>query len=262
MKEHKKKVVFITGAAKNTGYAIAEKFASEGYDVCISGRNIDSIKDAASKLSTKYPSATIEGYQMSINNIDSIRNVFNSINERFERLDVFVPNAATLGLNQSILNTTPEEFDEVMEINLKGYFFTSQEAARLMVKRKKGSIVMISSVQQKGAIPNRIVYSASKGGVASMMKCMAYELAAYGIRVNTVSPGAIWSDRWKNQTAEESERRRANYPAGRESMPSDIANAVFFMASEQAPTITGTDLLVDSGVLLSILPYDKDWDNE
>jgi len=255
----KRKVAFITGATKNTGFAIARRFAGEGYNVCISGRDSSRVEGAVADLRTEYPDVSIEGFPTAINSIDSIRGTFKKINEQFSRLDVFVPNAAALGLNQSILNTTPEGFDEVMEVNLKGYFFTCQEAARIMIRQKSGSIVLIGSVQQKGAIPGRIVYSASKGGIASMMKCMAYELACYGIRVNSVSPGAIWSDRWETQTEEESERRRANYPAGRESTPAEIAAAVFFLASDQSPTIIGTDLLVDSGVSVSILPYNKDW---
>jgi len=259
-REQARKVVFITGATRNTGFAIARKFAGKNFDVCISGRDSGNVEEAASRLAKEFPSIAVAGYQLNVADVEDIRRVFALIKTRFCHLDVFVPNAAALGIKQNILTTTPEEFDEVINANLRGYFFTCQEAAKIMVPDRSGSIVLIGSIQYKGAVPNRIVYITTKGGIMSMTRCMAYELAKFGIRVNCVAPGAIWSDRWVAQSPDETERRRAQYPLGRESTPDEIAEADYFLASDQASSITGTDLVVDSGVDICILKYDKDWD--
>ncbi len=255
-----RKSAFITGATRNLGFAIARRFASEGFDVCVSGRDPVAASEAAHKIAAEFPEIRAEGYLLQPSDVGDIRRVFAEIRERFGRLDVFVPNAAHLGIGQNILNTTPEEFDEVIHANLRGYFFCCQEAAKIMVEQKRGAIVLIGSVQYKGAIPNRIVYSAAKGGIMSMTRCMAYELAKFGVRVNCVVPGAIWSERWEAMTEEAAVKRRAQYPVGRESSPEDVANAVYFLASDQSSTVTGIDLTVDSGVGICLLPYNKEWD--
>jgi 3-oxoacyl-[acyl-carrier protein] reductase len=255
-----KKTAFITGATRNLGFAIARRFAREGYDVALSGRDSGTVREAELKLAGEFPDVRIAGYALQPAEVADIRRVFAKIKDDFGGLDVFVPNAAHLGVGQNILHTTPEEFDEVIGANLRGYFFCCQEAAKIMVEAKRGAIVLIGSVQYKGAIPNRIVYSAAKGGIMSMTRCMAYELAKFGIRVNCVVPGAISSERWAAMSEEAADRRRARYPIGRESSPEEVANAVYFLASDQASTVTGIDLTVDSGVGICLLPYDKEWD--
>ncbi len=254
------KSVFITGATRNLGFAIARRFAREGYDVALSGRDPETVREAQRKLAGEFPRIKVAGYTLQPSDVADIRRVFARIAADFGGLDTFVPNAAHLGVGQNILHTTPEEFDEVIGANLRGYFFCCQEAAKIMVKAKRGAIVLIGSVQYKGAIPNRIVYSAAKGGVMSMTRCMAYELAKFGIRVNCVVPGAISSERWDALSREAADKRRAQYPVGRESSPDEVANAVYFLASDQASTVTGIDLTVDSGVGICLLPYNKEWD--
>ncbi len=250
------KVAFITGAAKNTGYAIAEKFAREKYDVCISSRNMQSAELAAARLREEYPTIRTAGYKMNPANSQEIKEVFGKIRSEFGRLDSFVANAAHLGIGLSILNTSPEEYDAVMAANAKGYFFCSQAAARIMIQQGGGTIVLMGSVHAHGAVPGRAVYAASKGAVSSMCRSIAVELGKYNIRCNCLIAGAIWSDRWEKQSSEETARRRAQYPAGKESSPQDIANSVYFLASDQSPTITGTEFVVDSGISICLLPYD------
>jgi NAD(P)-dependent dehydrogenase (short-subunit alcohol dehydrogenase family) len=256
------KVVFITGATKNTGYAIAEKFACEKYNVCISSRDQESAAIAAEKLGKNYPEIKTVGYKMDPADPREIATVFDKINSEFGRLDSLIANAANLGVGLNILNTLPEEYDAVMDANAKGYFFCSQAAARIMMKQGGGSIVLIGSVHAHGAVPGRVVYAASKGAVSSMCRCIAVELSKYNIRCNSLNAGAIWSERWEKQSAAETAERRARWPLGKESSPQDIAKAVYFLASDQSPTVTGTELVVDSGISICLLPYDDRWDSK
>ena len=121
--------------------------------------------------------------------------------------------------------------------------------------------MLIGSVHSRGALPNRIPYAISKGGIEVMTRNCAYELGKYGIRVNCVVAGAIVNQQFVEQTEEEKEQRRANWPLGRESYPEDIAKSVYFLASEEASTITGTGLVVDSGVSACLLQYQKNWES-
>lgn len=254
-----KKVAFVTGAARNTGLAIARRFAREGYDVCLSSRKEFDAQKAAKSIMAEFPGVTAVGYALETANVDDIRKVFGLIRERFGRLDCFVSNAAAMGIDQNILNTTPDSFDVVMDVNVRGYFFCSQEAAKIMIEQGSGNIVLIGSVHYKDAMPGRITYVTSKGAIMAMTHCLAYELARYRIRVNSVAPGAIWSTRWETLTPAEMEQRRAPLPVGRESTPDEIANAVWFLASDQSPTVTGIDLVVDSGRSIVLGSYSKEW---
>ena len=259
-KDGDRPVIAITGAAKNTGFAIARKFAEEGYDVCITSRSQDEADSAAKAIMDDFPDATVIGYKMETADVSQIRDVFNRIKKRFSRLDVFVANATATGYNQNILNSTEEDYDFIMASNTKGYFFCSQEAARIMVERKKGNIILIGSVHSKGAIPNRILYGLSKCAIDGLHRTIACELAKYNIRCNCLIAGAVWNNRWDGMTEEDYAARRSNWPLGIEGYPEDIADAAYYLGTDLSAKVTGTDLVVDSGVTASLLKYDKDWD--
>ena len=249
-------VAFITGAVRNSGLAIAEKFAAEGYDLCITSRVAADAEAKAAELSEKYGVQT-KGYGLDMEDTADITRVFASVEKTFGRLDALVCNSAHLGIGQTALSLTPEEFDSVMNVNIRGNFFCCQAAAKLMCKHGGGAIVMIGFIHYKGAVHGRMGYAISKGAVASMVHNLAFELAEYGIRVNHLIPGAIRTERWDGISEEETARSRANWPLGIESTGEDIANAVYFLASDQAKTITGAELAVDSGLLTCLLGYNK-----
>ena len=253
-----KKVAFVTGAVRNTGYAIAQRFAREGWNVCISSRDEASAKEAVARLEKEFPQTECLGIGVDQSYIEQIEAGFKKIEAHFGRLDAFVANAAHLAVDYNTFNTTPEMWDSVMNANVRGTFFCSQAAARLMEKTG-GSIVLISSVHANQSITGRVAYSASKAAINAMMRCMAVELGYLGIRVNALIAGAIWTERWATQSEEVTAKRRSQYPAGKESAPEDIASAVYFLASDQSPTITGTEMTVDSGISVCLLPYNKDW---
>ena len=225
-----RKVALITGAVRNSGLAIARRFAKEGYDVCITSRNGAEAEKTAQQLSEEFR-ILAKGYQLDLQSVADIQRVFAEVEETFGRLDVFVGNSADLGVNQTVLEITPEEFDAVMNVNIRGNFFCCQESARLMKRNHRGAIVLIGSVHYRGAVYGRIAYATSKGALASMVHNLAFELAEHGIRVNQVVPGAIRTDRWENTTPEQAAKRRENWPLGIESTGEDIANSVYFMAS-------------------------------
>ena len=254
-------VAMITGATQYTGFTAAKLFAQRGYDVCITSRALQKAQDAARRIETAAPQAQALPVKMDPMDLSETEQAFRTVKEVFGRLDVFLANACASCRYMNILNTTEEQFDNIVGANLKGYFFETQAAARLMIEAGiEGSIVLIGSVHSRGALPNRIPYAISKGGIEVLARNSAYELGKYGIRVNCLVAGAIVNDKFLEQSEEEKEKRRANWPLGRESYPEDIAKAAFFLASPEAKTITGTSLVVDSGVTACLLQYQREWE--
>ena len=246
--------VFITGATKNTGLAIAKKFASEGFDVAISSRREDDAVKCAQNLEKEFKIKS-RGYELDLANVDDIIRVFDEIKKDFGTLDTFVANSANLGVDYDLLSVTSKDYDDVMDVNLKGTYLCSQRATLIMKEQNKGSIVLISSVHSHEAIWGRSLYTASKGGINALSRSMAIELGPYGIRSNVIIAGAIKTDRWDDLTDEQIAKRRANWPLGLESTGEDIANGVFYLGTDLSKTVTGTELTIDSGVLVSLLPF-------
>lgn len=246
--------VFITGATKNTGYSIACKFASEGFDVAVSSMDGARAQAAAEKLEKQYGVKT-KGYMLDIRNVDRIREVFDEIKKDFGGIDTFVANGAALGVGQDLLSVSIEEYDDVMNTNLRGTYFCCQCAAKIMKEANKGSIVIISSVHSHEAIWGRSLYTASKGGLNALARSIAIELGPYNVRANSIIAGAIKTDRWNDFTEEEIQKRRENWPIGLESTGEDIANGAYYLGTDLSKTVTGTELTIDSGVLISLLPF-------
>ena len=250
------KNVLITGATVNTGLAIARRFAREGYGVAVTSRDEKKAQEAAQKLAKEF-SVPAVGYGLSFESVEEIFRVFEDAEKTLGSVDVFVANAANLGVGYGPLNTDEGAFDAIIDVNVKGTFFCCQAAAEIMKRHGGGSIVTMGSIQGTGAVRGRTVYSMSKAAISLLVKNLAFELGEYGIRANNVVAGAIHSERWDVLSEEEICARRSRYPVGRESTEEEIANAVYFLGSEQSATVTGTDLTVDSGISVCILPYSK-----
>ena len=185
------RIAMITGAAKNTGWATAQRFAQEGYDVIITSRKKEEAQAAAEKLMEEYPQQKAWGVKMGMDTVAAIREGFQQVAGITSRLDVFVANAASLGVGVDIFTATEETYDAVMNVNAKGTFFCCQEAIKLM--GEGSAICLISSIQSKKAVTGRTVYSSSKGAMNALMRSLALELAYLGIRVNAIIAGAIHS---------------------------------------------------------------------
>ena len=251
------KTMLVTGATKNTGLAIARRFAADGWNVVVTSRDAESAEATAAKIKADFPAVEVLGVVMDPAKVGDIRAAFAAAAERFGRLDAFVNNAAHLGVGLSVLNSTESDWDAVMNANARAAFFGSQEAVKLM--GGGGSIVFISSCHTKRTIPGRALYTASKAAIGGITRSLALELGCLGIRVNAILAGAIRTDRWDGLTDEEVAARRARWPAGVESTPDEIAAAVAYLCSDAARTITGSEIPVDSGVGVSLLQYNPEW---
>jgi len=251
------KVVLVTGAGQNTGLGIAAAFAAEGATVFLNDKTADAVSHALATLRRRGLRKLV-GVPGDISVPADVEAMFQQIATKAKGLDVLVNNAAHLGVGPDFLDTKLEFFEAVVRVNLVGTFHVSQQAARLMKRGGGGAIVHIGSNVSTRAMHKRTAYLASKGGIDSLTLSMAVDLGPHGVRVNTVAPGYIHTDRWAALAKAHVQRRRANVPLGREATAEDIAQAVLFLASDQAKNITGTRLVVDGGCSAQHMPLDID----
>lgn len=191
------KSVFVTGGCYGTGYAVAERFAKEGYNVFISGRDKNKADNAAKAISEKY-GVYAKGYQTSSFEQDEVCEIFADIEQNGYRVDSLVLNAANLGIGQESLSVNVEDFMGVYKINVAWNFMMAREAAKQMKKAGKGSIVFITSNSALRVTENRCAYCSSKSAILAMSKSFAVDWGKYGIRSNCVLPGMIKTERWEN----------------------------------------------------------------
>lgn len=255
--QNMRKTMLVTGATKNTGFAVARRFAADGWNVVITSRDAEAAEAAAAKIKVQYPLVDVLGIGMDPACVQEIRSAFAAVGERFGRLDAFVNNAANLGVGKSVLNSSEDDWDAVINANSRAAFFGSQEAVRLM--KDGGSIVFISSCHAVKSVPARALYTISKAALGGMVRSLAVELGCLGIRANAILAGAVRTDRWDMLTEDEVAARRARWPAGKESSPEDIAAMAAFLCSDAAHTISGAEIPVDSGIGACLLQYNKDW---
>jgi len=252
------KNVLVTGSTRNTGLGIAKVFGSYGATVFVHGRSAEKAEEAAQTLNRE---ARARGGKYlpvaaDVASEDDVARVFTLIEQQVGGLDVLVNNACHLGLGRRFLDMPIAFFDEVLAVNLRGYALCAQYAARQMLARGGGAIVNIGSNTAGRALGDRAAYIASKGGVESLTRAIAVELAEHRIRVNCVVPGYVYTERWDTLPKEIKERRRKNVPLGKESSPEDVGEAAAFLASAKAGNITGSSLLVSGGIDIQLVPPD------
>lgn len=249
----KEKSVFVTGASSGTGYAIAERFAKEGYAVFIGSRSGDASTDAAKRIGEKYGVFT-KGYETKIFDEDNVKSIFDDIRSMGYLLDTLVLNAANLGIGQNSLEIDIKDFMDVYNVNIGWNFMMSREAAKQMKEKGKGSIVFINSNSSKRVTENRCAYCSSKSAILAMSKSFAVDWGKYGIRSNCVLPGMIKTERWENN-ANNVKYCLANYtPIEDIASFEDIANAAWYFGSDESRNTTGAELAVDGGMLAQLTP--------
>jgi len=245
--------VFVTGAAYGTGYAIAERFAKEGYDVYISGRDAEKVETAAKTLSQQY-GISAKGYQTTTFQEAEVCSIFADLESRGVLLDAIVLNAANLGINQESLTVDMDLFIGVYQINVFWNFMMARQAAKQMQKKGKGSIVFITSNSALRVTENRCAYCSSKSAILAMSKSFAVDWGKYGIRSNCVLPGMIKTQRWEDNV-NNCKYYLANYtPIEDIASFEDVANAVWYFASDAAGNTTGAELVVHGGMLAQLTP--------
>lgn len=248
-----KKSVFVTGATNGTGFAIAERFAKEGYDVFIGSRNDENSAVAADEIHKKY-GVFAKGYQTKIFDEENVKAIFADIRSMGYLVDTIVLNAANLGIGQESLKVDMEEFMSVFQTNIGWNFMMAREAGKQMKEKGKGSIVFITSNSAHRVTENRLAYCASKSGILAMSKSLAVDWGKYGIRSNCVLPGMIKTERWVNNV-NNTKYCLPNYtPLHDIAEFEDIANAAWYFGSDESRNTTGAELVVDGGMLAQLTP--------
>ena len=253
-----KKAVFVTGGTVGSGFAIAERFAREGYDVYITSRSQKRAEEAANAVAEKY-GVFARGYGLDIRDEQAIIDLFDEIDCEGRFVETVVLNAADMGFGtdptkgMDFFTVPVEEFQRVFETNLVWNFMIIRQAAIRMKDHHKGAIVFISSNTAYRAIPNRSAYCASKGGINAMSKAFAIDLGPYGIRSNVVLPGTIKTQRWVEMGSKQIVNGSLT-PIGDISDFEDIANAAWYLGSDESKNVTGTELIVDGGMSCQLYP--------
>ena len=241
------KRALVTGASRGIGRAIALALADAGADVAVTSRTGRAGDPVAAEIRRK--GRRTLSLLLDVRHLVSIRACFDRLSSEWGALDILVNNAGT-NVPRGIFDVGEEDWDLVLDTNLKGLFFVAQTAARRMVDAKKaGRIVNIAS--QYGLVANleRVAYAASKGGVVNLTRALALELADHQITVNAIAPTTIETDLMRSQLDDPGFRERTlrNIPLGELAKPEDVASAAVFLASPAAAMITGHTLVVDGG---------------
>ncbi len=246
--------VFVTGATNGTGYAIAARFAKEGYHVFLTSRSLESANKAAEQLQKEYPNVRVYGVGLEVCGEDKIKEIFADIRAKGYLLDTIVMNAANLGICQDTWEVEIADFQEVIYTNMVWNYMMAREAAKMMKEKGGGAIVFINSNTAHRAIPNRAAYCASKSGALGLMRALAIDFGKDNIRSNAVLPGMIKTSRWENNY-NDCRHALTNYtPIGDIAEFEDIADAAWFLGSDQSRNVTGTELVVDGGNMAQLAP--------
>jgi len=240
----KNKVAVITGGSRGIGFATARAFLREGAVVVIAASTPSSADQAVNRLKEEFPNAMVGGISPDLSSLAKVREAFQYVREHFGCVDILVNNAG-VSERTPFTQYTEEDFDKVMDLNVKGVFNATRAAVECMERKGSGVILSTSSMVSIYGQPSGIAYPASKFAVNGLTLSLARELGPKGIRVNAVAPGITETDMMKSVPKEVIEPMIRQIPLRRLGQPEDIANAFVFLASEEASYITGVVLSVD-----------------
>ncbi|HZH99592.1 MAG TPA: 3-oxoacyl-[acyl-carrier-protein] reductase [Flavisolibacter sp.] len=251
MKLLENKVVIVTGAARGIGEGIALKFAEQGAHVAftyVSESSADKAKGLEGKLAALGVNA--KAYRSNAGDFAECESFVNDVVKEFGSVDVCVNNAG-ISKDNLLLRMTPEQWDDVMQINLKSVFNMTKQVIRPMMKAKSGSIINMSSVIGLMGNAGQSSYAASKAGIIGFTKSVAKELGSRNIRCNAIAPGFVETDMTGYlKEGEQADKYKAGIPLGRFGTAEDIANVTLFLASEMSAYVTGQVIGVDGGLYM------------
>ncbi len=247
----KDKIAVITGAGSGIGYEMATLFAREGASIV--GADVDPDGLAKTQTDVEAIGRPMRTFIADVTDPTAVEHLMAETMEAFGSIDILCNNAG-IGHVGSVLEVTPEEWDRVMAVNVRGVWLGCKYAVPYMLAQGGGIIVNTASVAGQVGLPKRAVYSASKGAVIALTKQVAIEYVAENIRVNCVCPGTVetpWVQRLlaiEDDPAAAMENLRLRQPMGRLGQPDEVAKAALYLASDAAEFITGTELVIDGGL--------------
>jgi 3-oxoacyl-[acyl-carrier protein] reductase len=241
-------VAVVTGAGRGIGHAIAGRLANEGARVACVSRTEANAKTTADEINAMRADAA-KYYAVDVGDHAAVQKIGAQILQDFGKIDILINNAG-MTRDGLAMRMSLEDWDSVINTNLRGAFSFTQAVLRTMVKRRSGRIINISSVSGIMGNAGQTNYAASKAGLIGSTKSLARELAGRNITVNAVAPGFITTDMTAGLSDKVKETLHAKIPLGKTGTPEDIANAVAFLASAEAGYITGQTLCVDGGIVM------------
>ncbi|QIN85237.1 SDR family oxidoreductase [Rubrobacter tropicus] len=242
------KSAVVTGAAKGIGRATAELFAREGARLVVNDVDEAGLEDLEGRLSGE--GAEVVSVVGDVSSVEDAKKIIGAAVESFGRVDVLVANAGVIPLN-NIVDATPEDWDHVMAVDGRGMFLTCKFAVEAMLNQEDpgGSIICLSSISGMAGQAEQSTYGPAKFVATGITKHLAVEWAARGIRVNAVAPGTIATEAVRDLPEDYVAPMKEAHPIGRLGEPSEVANAILFLASDEASFVTGAILPVDGGYL-------------
>ena len=241
------KVSIVTGGGRGLGYGIAQALAGAGSNLVIVGRSRDKLERASQEIMEETKRKVLP-LPLDLAREGKIERLVQVVLKEFGRIDVLVNNAGTT-VRKPFLEITEKEFDDVVHLNLRAVFFLTQAVVGEMIKQKRGKIINIASLGSQIGLRNISAYTATKGGIASLTRTLALELAAHNINVNAIAPGYYRTQLTEALFQDEEGYRwvLSRIPLGRPGMPEDLAGAAVFLASSASDYVTGQVLFVDGG---------------
>ena len=246
LRDFAEKIAVVTGGSKGIGKAVVRRLCEQGAHCIIVSRNAKECDEYAGRL--RQCGFAADGIVADMGRVGEIKHLAQMVIDRFEKVDVLV-NCAGVNVRKPALDYQEEDWDYIMDINLKGSFFSCVEFGRHMVARGKGAIVNVASLQSYIVLAERSIYAASKGGVKQFTKGLANEWSQSGVRVNSISPAFISTPMvakvmedpaWMQLIA-------SRTPMGRLGKPEEVADLTTFLLSDRASYITGADIPIDGG---------------
>ena len=244
----KNKVAVVTGASRGIGKEIAKIYAKAGAHISCVSRNKDTLNNVVESIVSLGGTASMNAFDVS--NFDEFQNNINDIISEYGAIDILVNNAG-ITIDKLIMRMNEDDWNKVLDINLKGAFNGIKSVTRTMMKARFGRIINISSVVGLTGNSGQANYAASKAGLIGLSKASAKELSSRGITVNCIAPGYIETDMTADMTDENKENLYLQIPLGRIGSPKDIATAALFLASDEAGYITGQTITVDGGMVMN-----------
>lgn len=242
------KIALVTGAGRGIGKEIAKTLAANGAFVIVNyNGSVSAAESTVQEIEQEGGKAV--AYGCDVSNFEACGQMIEALIREYKRIDILVNNAG-ITRDGLLMRMTEEDFDKVIDVNLKGCFNTIRHMSRYFLKQKEGKIVNISSVSGILGNAGQANYSASKAGVIGLTKAVARELASRGINVNAIAPGFVATDMTDALTEEQKSQLKSQIPLARIGSTKDIANAALFLSSEMASYITGQVISVDGGMAI------------